>query len=484
MSSLVCISALAFSVVIVIFSTMLAASGQYLLVSVITGVFCLLLVVFAAAIHRDEFGGFDIFSPALIPPLIYISMVIVFIVSTLNNIGYGILTEVSPKDIYYLLSGLLAYICGTLLALVVVSHPLAQKRLDRLCIENNWRLRGLLGWSFVLVVIGSLGVFLYFSQMGFPLFGDVDKIRHGFEGRLYGVGYSFPLLQGLNLILLSLLVYGLTRKDRIYRIGLLTSVVWITFLSAIFGYRWMPLIFLLVPFTMYNYIGKRLKVTPKSILSISMVFILAFSLVGLMGYRRNISKPNGTHRYEQILERTHISANLRYFAPALLALQIRPVSFARLTKMVPEDFDFFYGKYTLATIPVVNRIFPALSKEQVGYYVTNTMFGNDYKAGSGGTALTASGGFYIDFGFGGILIGLLLTGFFIEMCYIRVFKKTDLLSVALYSFILWLSVKWLITDVYLGDLTIIVMALVITRLVRTRPQRHCDFSRNNESPSH
>jgi len=330
-------------------------------------------------------------------------------------------------------------------------------------IVNKWHHKALFNRSAIIFIIGLIGVFIYYSQMGIPWLGDADKIRHGFEGRLYGIGFSIQLLQGLNLILASYLIYRLKKSSFFHIVCFLPFVVFILFVSLVSGYRWPVLIFLLSIFTMYHYIRKRLKINIRSFFIFSLIFLFTFSLLGFAGYLREATKERGEERFLKTVEVFNIPYNYRYIVPAVQAIQIRFVNYTRLTKMVPQEYGFFYGRYILSTVPVVKSVFPMLSPRQTSYYVSQTWFQQEVSP-----AFTGCGHFYIDFGLGGVLIGFFLLGFFAEKCYLRTIKNQDLLSIAFYCFILWLLFLWLISGINIGDLLPGIMALAIDKLIRLK----------------
>jgi oligosaccharide repeat unit polymerase len=301
--------------------------------------------------------------------------------------------------------------------------------------------------------------------MGVPLFGNVDEIRHGFKGRLYGIGFSFPLLQGLNFVLLVYLIYRYSKKH--FAGWLLVPILWILFLTALTGYRWLCILFIMAPLTGYNYIVGRFKFNLKTFGVIIIVAIIILSSHGLLGYQRSITKRTESE-YLRNLESVNIPSEFKYFAPALLSLQCPPVSFSRLLNLVPQEQDYFYGRYILAQIPIIQRLFPSLSRENVSVYVTDTIFGYDYRAGSGGTALTIIGSLYIDFGPLAIIVGMTIIGFFLEITYLRAAETPSLLNITVYSFLLWTVIKWIVAGACVGDLLILLMILAIDKLIRKR----------------
>jgi len=428
----------------------------------ILGFVCLLLLIINANFHYKVLGKIDLFSPGVAFPLAYITIISIGLITINLGIGYSYTAKVTPRVLYYYLIGLLCYICGNLLALLLFSR---MRKIYWEKIINTWSMKKIFEWSLIIIVVGSIGAFIYYSKMKIPLFGDVDKIRHGFQGRLYGVGFSLQLLQGLNVILLIYLVY---KHKAHFLKWMIVPILWISILSLLSGYRWTCVLFIFIPIVGYNYIIKKLKFNFRAIVTISMILIISLSFIGFLGRYRSVTKPGGTYRYLYNLEVMNISSKFSYFAPALLALQHPVSNFSKLQALVPIKYNYFYGTYCLATVPILPRIFPSLSRENIGYFVTNTIFGQDYRAGIGGTALSIVGSLYIDYGLSGIVFGMILIGFFIEMIYLSLVKTPSLLKVAVYSCLLGILITWIVSGIYVGALLIPLMVLAINKLIRKK----------------
>jgi len=428
------------------------------------GFVCLLMLIINVILHYDLAGELDLFSPGVVFPIAYITIISIALIMINLGIGYSYMAEVTPNVLYYYVVGLLCYVCGNLLAFSLFL------RMPNICsgkVINIWSMKKVFEWSLIISVIGSMGIFIYYSKMGIPLFGDVDRIRHGFQGRTYGMGFSFQLLQGLNFILLTYFVYRYKYIKKAHSIGwMIVPIFWISTLTALTGYRWICILFIMVPLTGYNYVVKKFKVNFKSVVIVITAIIIVVSFVSLLGYQRKASRTGGIDLYLYNLEAMNISSKFRYVAPLLLSFQIPTVNFSKLLTLVPDEYDYFYGKYTLAHFPILPRMVPSLSKENAGVYVTDTIFGLDYKGGSGGTALSIVGSLYIDCGLTAIIFGMILIGFFVEMSYLRMVKGPSLLKIIVYSYFLWTVIKWIVSGVYMYDLLIVLMALAINKLIR------------------
>lgn len=428
----------------------------------ISGFLCLLLLIINVKTHYELSGELDFFSPAVAFPAAYISIIGIALVSFSMEIGYSYQAEVTSKDIFYYLVGLLCYACGNIFASSLHSR---ESKIPHKGVANTWSKRELLKWGSVIVVVGSIGTFIYYSKMGIPLFGNVDEIRHGFQGRLYGIGFSFSLLQGLNFILLVYLVYKYSKN--LFAGWMLVPILWILLLTALTGYRWLCILFIAAPLTGYNYIVGRFKFNLKTIAAVVIVAVIILSFHGLLGYQRSISKRTESE-YLRNLESVNIPGEFKYFAHVLFSLQSPSLRFSELINLVPQEYDYFYGRYILAQIPIIQKIFPSLSRENVGVYITDTIFGQDYRAGSGGTALTIIGSLYIDFGPLAIIVGMAIIGFFLEITYLRAAETPSLLNITVYSFLLWTVIKWIVGGACVGDLLILLMILAIDMLIRKR----------------
>ena len=433
--------------------------GIFLFVS---GFLCLSMVIINVKTHYDLLGELDFFSPGVAFPAAYISIIGIALASFSMEIGYSYNAEVTSKDIFYYLVGLLCYAWGNIFASSLYTRK--SKFLYK-GVVNTWSKRELLKWGSVIVVVGSIGTFIYYSKMGVPLFGNVDEIRHGFQGRLYGIGFSFPLLQGLNFVLLVYLIYRYSKK--LFAVRMLVPILWILLLTALTGYRWLCILFIAVPLTGYNYIVGRFKFNLKTVGAIVILAIIILSFHGLLGYQRSITKRTESEHLRN-LESMNIPSEFKYFAPVLFSLQHPSVSFSKLINLVPDEYDYFYGKYALAQVPIIQRIFPSLSQENVGVYITDTIFGYDYRAGSGGTAMSIIGSLYIDFGPLAIIVGMAIIGFFLEITYLRAAETPSLLNITVYSFLLWTVIKWIVAGVCVGDLLVLLMILAIDKLIRKK----------------
>jgi len=449
-------------------------NGEYSFLFML-GFVCLLMLIINVILHYDLAGELDLFSPGVVFPAAYITIISIAIITINLGIGYSYIAKVTPNVIYYYLVGLLCYVCGNLLVFLLFS-PMPKICLGK--VINTWSMKKIFEWSLIISVIGSIGIFIYYSKMGIPLFGDVDRIRHSFQGRTYGMGFSFQLLQGLNFILLTYFVYRYKYVKKAHFIGwMIVPIFWISILSALTGYRWICILFIMVTLTGYNYIVKKFKINFRSVVIIIMAIIIVVSFVSLLGYQRKASRTGGIDRYLYGLEVMHISSKYRYFAPFLLSLQIPSVNFSKLLTLVPDEYNYFYGKYAIAQFPILPRIVPSVSKENISGYVTDTIFGLDYKGGSGGTALSIVGSLYIDYGLTVIVLGMILIGFFVEMSYLRTIKSPSLLKITVYSCFLWTVIKWIVSGVCVGDLVILLMALAINKLIK----KHRSISSNQEN---
>lgn len=427
------------------------------------GFICMLMWLFNAISHYNLISEFDALAPAIVFPLVYVF--IIFFALTLDylEIGYRCVADEIPNVIYYFIIGLIAYLCGNLIVFFFSSStstsPLRK-------VMNDWNFAAFFKWSLLIAAIGSTGVIFYYTITGVPLFGDVDRIRHATKVRTYGIGFSLQLLQGLNFILLTYLVYRYKSIQSVRNMLWMVALIgWIAFLTSLTGFRWINMAFILSTLTAYHYIIRKIKIRYKSIFLILIALIIIASFHNLMGYHRAASRMEGIDQYLYNLESINIAKEYAVFSPFLISLQIPIVNFSKLLTFIPEQYDFFYGKYNLAHVPVLQKVIPALSRDNIGIYVTNTIYGLTYEEGPGGTALSIIGSLYIDYGLPAIIVGMLLMGIFLEMFYLKMIKVPSVLRVCLYSIALWTVVKWIISGIYTYDLLILLIVAAIVKFI-------------------
>jgi hypothetical protein len=123
----------------------------------ISGFLCLSLLIINVKTHYGLLGELDFFSPAVAFPAAYISIIGIALVSFSMGIGYSYKAEVTSKDIFYYLVGLLCYACGNIFASSLYTRK--SKFLHK-GVVNTWSKRELLKWGSVIVVVGSIGTFI------------------------------------------------------------------------------------------------------------------------------------------------------------------------------------------------------------------------------------------------------------------------------------------------------------------------------------
>lgn len=433
--------------------------NAYLLV--LLAILCLLLIIINIIIHCKYLRKSDFFSPGIVFPVAYVFILGIGLIALSMEVGYYSQSKVDQNDLYYYLVGLLCYVYGNIFAFLLHSHKIKSSFRKTF---NMWGLKQLFEWGCFLTFIGSMCVFIYYLKTGVPFFGDVDRIRHGVHARLYGVGFSFQLLQGLSFIFLIYLIYSYNKNC--FAKWMLIPIFWIAFLTALTGYRSVCILFIFVPFTGYHYIVTRFKFNVRRLTVLFLISIVAVSVLNLLGYQRKVSKLGGAKRYLHNLEIMNIPAKYKYYVPAMLSLQIPPLNFSKLKFLVPDKYHYLHGQYTLAQIPILSRIIPLVSGEKINVHVTDVIFGLDYRGGSGGTALTIIGSLYIEYGLRAIILGMSLIGFFLETSYLRLIKIPSLLNVTIYSVFLWIVNKWIVSGVYIGDLLILIPILLIDFLIK------------------
>lgn len=423
-------------------------------------VFCLFLLIINAFIHFKYLRELDFFSPNIAFTAAYITILSVGFLTLYAKIGYYTKANIDRNDLYYYLVGLICYIYGNIFAFILSSRrrkPFLHK------ISSILNQKNLFEWSYFLVFIGTICAVIYFLKTGVPLFGDVDRIRHGIQPRTYGLGFSMPMLQGLNFIFLIYLVYSY--KNKHFASWILVPILWISFLTLLTGYRWVVILFILVPVTGYHYIVAKFKFKFRGVIALFLLSILVLSLFGFAGYQRKISKQGGESRYLHGLNIMNIPAKYKYQAPVMLSLQVPSMNFSNFKSQVPGKYDYFCGKYLLAQIPILQRIIPAITQERIGVYITDTILGMDYRGGDGGSALTIVGSFYADYGLCAIIVGMGVLGFCLEIIYLRLIKTPSPLIIAIYSILLWSTIKWIVAGFYIGDLGLLVAAIITHKLI-------------------
>jgi oligosaccharide repeat unit polymerase len=299
--------------------------------------------------------------------------------------------------------------------------------------------------------------------VGIPLLASGDEIRHAERPSTYGIGLAFMWLQGAAFVFCIKLISQWRHFRRINKFYAL--IVFGTFIfTTLSGYRWIAILYILVPIVSYHYLIKPIELNARIKKLVLRVIVISFLLafISYIGYRR---WADDEAKYLRGISLMNISHQYKYVAPFFLSLQTPIASFSYLIKKVPDVHPYMNGKFTLAQVPGLSRSFQIKGYENPSIYITNSIFDLDFRNGHGSTAIGILGNFYIDGGKYAILIGTFAVGFMFTLMYYYMVNVRSLFSLCIYSFLVWTTVKWILVGFYFGDLRLALFMSITSLLV-------------------
>lgn len=430
------------------------------------------IVLWRTTYKKQEILGnkLDLFSPAISFPIFYI-LIFGFGVLTLNlDIGYSYRAVISDRLIYFILVGFIFSLVGILFGLGIT--PLKKDKIFNTEIADlSAKGSQLRFWGVVVLSAGIIGFVVYYGILvGIPLLTKGDTIRHNVRPSTYGLGLIFMLLQGAGFVSIASIMLARKNKKKVSWTHYLVALFAII-LTALSGYRWIVVLYILVIIVCYHYIVSRMTISlnVKKLFAISSILFVLYGFLGFVGYLRFMSNESN---YLNALIAMNISTEYKYIAPAFLSFQTPIASFSYLIDKVPRVNDYFYGRYNLAQIPGASFLFMKSEKENPFVYVTDDIFGFDYRGSHGATAISLLGNFYIDGGGWVIMVGTLFIGACLSFFYRRMVNTCNLFNITVYGFYLITSLKWILVGFYIGDFRLLVMMWVAYYFIKVKNPAH------------
>lgn len=321
------------------------------------------------------------------------------------------------------LLGLVSYLTGVWLARSCWSTENVEwPRIE----PRHWR-----GPAMWLVLIGislaSLGILAFsFRRAGMiPLLtDDVQWARFVFASTIGNVlntatRFTIPAAIGLGLFLF------VSRR----KVGVLNAIAFTFLISLIIGalllgHRGLLVMILAPLFVCFHYLVRQVKPAPLAILG-----SLALVGLGVANYFRFAGSPE---RLANELSRSNLPAWMpEWFYFVVVLVVFSPLTFNFVLSMMPDIVSFQYGA------ALFNGAFGILPGHQptVGGFVSRILFG--LPEGAPDLPPTILGGLYLDFGAGGIVVGMLLVGMVTQYLYWRMFARPSVWSTFLYVY--WFS---------------------------------------------
>lgn len=246
--------------------------------------------------------------------------------------------------------------------------------------------------------VGLLAASANYATGGIPLLaGGINQARFGENEAALGVFTGFIVgAQQFAVVVLLLERFRLKRGAQIVPLPQ-TALVLVLLLSlALSASR----TFLVLPLVAVVIVA--LEIKPVSAVALLLAGLAAFSL--LTGYNTFRQQQSGT---AEALNASLDQNGLSRFplASGLLSLQVGPRAFQLSRDQIPSSYDYRRGSFFLADGSVLLRTHADASDS----FVTTEITGRKYSV-VGGTPPTVLGGFYIDWGVGGIVAGMLILG--------------------------------------------------------------------------
>lgn len=285
------------------------------------------------------------------------------------------------------------------------------------------------------IACGAWGLFMA-RVGGLPYW--LLNLHYGVHHLRRGIGYLYALasFSGLAFILL----YGYAVKWRVNRIFLYSFGFMCLALIMTLGERGLFVVWVLMAFTIYHYLGRRLD-WRRATLYVLPLIILFVGIGMWREYTTNRKIPS-----------------LKY---QTRALQMNLTSFDMLLYLshsTPDPIDYQWGRFLPAflTIPIPRAIFPD-KQETVTIFVNDQALQTGY---AGNIAISLPGEGYINAGLAGVVLWSLLLGFISRAAYEYLKNnRTNISAVLLYS--LWLA---LLIGFFRGGLTDFPAAMALLRI--------------------
>jgi len=359
----------------------------------------------------------DIFAPTSLVPAVYLMAFGLGSSPWFLTVGPIKGIDIELRQWGYYIIGLFAYLMGCWVFSRRNGWAEYPKRLQ------GWNLDRLLQVVIVLGIVALLVRAILYLRIGIPiLHQDVDVKR--MEARaIGGLLITLLLLANANVPLLFLYITH-TRRHWVFKvflgIGLLVMIGTLLLSGSRLGIAEAGLFCVLI----YHYTRKKLGIRHL----VALALILAI-FVAVVGFYRMYSKWGELFLLALSTKRGHSSPLFGLVDELVQQVTTGTDGFAFVLDTIPAHVGYRYG---WATLTPIRAIVPG-SQQNVGDWVKG-LYGGTWTGF--GKPVTMLGGFYIDAGWIGILIGMFFAGMVIQYLYVKVRRNTSPIWILVYALIL------------------------------------------------
>lgn len=243
-------------------------------------------------------------------------------------------------------------------------------------------------WAIVVPTVTGLTIaWINFLTSEIPLLAEsVNAARHSSSTAALAQ-WSFASYPTLEFVIIAAVALPLRRFPRWARITIIALSVGTLILTGSRSFLVFPI--LAIAFLLIESLRPR-------IVTIAGVTAALAIVVGLAGQLRSIASGTGANLIDNAQKWGYGP-----FGTLLAPLQVGPHVFAAVQEVIPTSIPFQHGVFFL-------RDFPKLSAGvEADYWIAGTVLGRDTTA-TGGLPPTLLGGFYIDWGLAGAVLGSLI----------------------------------------------------------------------------
>ena len=375
---------------------------------------------------------FDIFSPKIVFSFVFCLMYgIGFIRAYMRGI-----TAVLELNLVIAI-GLLAFWVGIFLVSYLSSEKFSSAPQADFIMQWNSARFYKITWA---IFAASLLVFLFsLRRTGLIIFQSNLEVTRTQTVAQIG-GYAFYIIRSMAIALFFGVIFLTTRRSTsiIKKLSIVILIVTGCLVLLATGYRNGVVVFLIGALIIFHYSIRPLKMRETALMTLSLI-------AGIAAYA--LWRQGGELYWAEIFDR----------ASHELALPL--MTLLTTVENVPETVPFLYGNGILMTflalLPGEQPVLGPWLKEQFGLNFAG-----------GGFPPSILGGFYLEFGIIGIIIGMLLLGVILQLAYIFLRRQPTELSLIIYSFLLTYSIQS-IRDGLLKDIFPIwfIVVVILTHLL-------------------
>lgn len=346
-----------------------------------------------------------------------------------NNTGYFFGVFVSTTQWLLYLFGLLFYLGGVALA---GGYQLSKPK--GICNQTDITFRRVTRRRNAIAVFGIASFILSFAASGIPIFSNVDTSRFLFTSPL-GPFWPFTIRLVVAAAIVSTVLYyansapGLKRWHHLI-IGFI-CVVTLTFL----GSRAFLIPILVSGLVSRAFLLRRFRIS--SLMTGGLVALIVLSMFA--SFRNSSESSNAEHFLQKQLTKYGLpSSSFQLLGSAYLYTLNGPHVLAKIIQMVPETIPYQYGGFFFREASTILPGKQLLPDQWIALNIVKTRTvqasGRMTHLGQGGgIPPTLLGGFYLDFGWFGVALGMLMVGFVLQVLYRRVVARTTAFDVGIYG---------------------------------------------------